>query len=183
MILFTVMDHDVLTFNDFAGEAYLSLNQVRSARVAYLSLNHVGSVTFEHFLVRTFLDEFFSMQQTVRCLKSDPIAFAVRFHRVNYRKLLSSKHHMVNYTLKFLRFRTNQFILLHHSSHTLSQISIILGIISLEVKHKLAHDAGDFMSSLPPMSISADLTGVSRSRAWTAAHRTPTTSTASRRSS
>ncbi|XP_043208999.1 BAI1-associated protein 3-like, partial [Amphibalanus amphitrite] len=28
MILFTVMDHDVLTFNDFAGEAYLSLNQI-----------------------------------------------------------------------------------------------------------------------------------------------------------
>jgi len=28
MLLFTVMDHDVLTFNDFAGEAYLSLNQI-----------------------------------------------------------------------------------------------------------------------------------------------------------
>ncbi|XP_037069530.1 BAI1-associated protein 3-like [Pollicipes pollicipes] len=28
MILFTVMDHDVLTFNDFAGEAYLSLNHI-----------------------------------------------------------------------------------------------------------------------------------------------------------
>ena len=33
MILFTVMDHDVLTFNDFAGEAYLSLNQVSRAKL------------------------------------------------------------------------------------------------------------------------------------------------------
>ena len=28
MILFTVMDHDVLTSNDFAGEAFLSLNTI-----------------------------------------------------------------------------------------------------------------------------------------------------------
>ena len=36
MILFTVMDHDVLTFNDFAGEAYLSLNQVRVPAALWL---------------------------------------------------------------------------------------------------------------------------------------------------
>lgn len=28
MIVFTVMDHDVLTANDFAGEAFLSLNNI-----------------------------------------------------------------------------------------------------------------------------------------------------------
>lgn len=28
MILFTVMDHDVITSNDFAGEAFLSLNSI-----------------------------------------------------------------------------------------------------------------------------------------------------------
>lgn len=28
MIAFTVMDHDVLTANDFAGEAFLSLNNI-----------------------------------------------------------------------------------------------------------------------------------------------------------
>jgi BAI1-associated protein 3 len=28
MILFTVMDHDVLTSNDFAGEAFLSLHNI-----------------------------------------------------------------------------------------------------------------------------------------------------------
>ena len=28
MLLFTVMDYDVLTANDFAGEAFLSLNSV-----------------------------------------------------------------------------------------------------------------------------------------------------------
>lgn len=28
MILFTVMDHDVLTANDFAGEAFLALSSV-----------------------------------------------------------------------------------------------------------------------------------------------------------
>lgn len=28
MIIFTVMDHDVLTANDFAGEAFLSLNNI-----------------------------------------------------------------------------------------------------------------------------------------------------------
>lgn len=28
MVLFTVMDHDVLTANDFAGEAYLSLGSI-----------------------------------------------------------------------------------------------------------------------------------------------------------
>lgn len=28
MILFTVMDHDVITSNDFAGESFLSLNSI-----------------------------------------------------------------------------------------------------------------------------------------------------------
>lgn len=28
MIAFTVMDHDVITANDFAGEAFLSLNNI-----------------------------------------------------------------------------------------------------------------------------------------------------------
>lgn len=28
MIVFTVMDHDVITANDFAGEAFLSLNNI-----------------------------------------------------------------------------------------------------------------------------------------------------------
>lgn len=28
MILFTVMDHDVITSNDFAGEGFLSLNSI-----------------------------------------------------------------------------------------------------------------------------------------------------------
>lgn len=28
MIVFTVMDHDVLTANDFAGEAFLALNNI-----------------------------------------------------------------------------------------------------------------------------------------------------------
>lgn len=28
MIAFTVMDHDVITANDFAGEAFLSLNHI-----------------------------------------------------------------------------------------------------------------------------------------------------------
>ena len=29
MLRFSVFDHDVLSFNDFAGEAYFSLNQVQ----------------------------------------------------------------------------------------------------------------------------------------------------------
>lgn len=40
MILFTVMDHDVLTANDFAGEAFLALNSIPGVADNYLSVEN-----------------------------------------------------------------------------------------------------------------------------------------------
>lgn len=52
MILFTVMDHDVLTANDFAGEAFLNLQSIPGVADNSLSIdNFHGLKTVDLFLM------------------------------------------------------------------------------------------------------------------------------------
>lgn len=44
MIAFTVMDHDVITANDFAGEAFLSLNNIPGVAELNMGVENLGGL-------------------------------------------------------------------------------------------------------------------------------------------
>lgn len=63
MIAFTVMDHDVITANDFAGEAFLSLNNIPGVAESILGVDNFHGLKPIDLIL---------MQQRDKCKKTSP---------------------------------------------------------------------------------------------------------------